>query len=812
MERAFNSNSSKDVFIKKVLLDYCLKTVEKDSSVSDDVASMQVFPFIDKNGTSLGCLKDSECNWYYKTKSDINVKRADNIRILDEQMLDENCKKDAEKLSKRIKAVFGDKIEVYTASTVIDNLFGRMSKCKPLDKLWWSCLRDIYDLWDEKKIRNQFEIPTSEPNKNNYFLFNDKKYCTPEMKQLLVDNKIFTDVLSVSWRKKYFRSVDKKLNQLLEYCGISNKFTYFDYRIGSYTYNPNLQKLFEMIYNSTYYPIDSSSKARYDLARLSEYIMLKVFDESNIAFYRMFENKYCRNGMMVKNINSDYVSLSSSMFIIPMCYENEGIINIENNDFIELILDDKSYSEEFKKSVKSIIVTDDINEESFEYICIDNLYDENYTFEYKEILLYKWIWQFNNSPAFADCILERLDDCIFNSTDGLAVFIIDVLYNASNCLDIRLNIVISISESFEHSEIINNVFDKKYENVFIHYEEDDYNRLSAYCTDNIKRDIIKDINIEIDDNIDYNNQTFWKRIYVIDEPSIDENYVLINVFDDDSETIIVIPSTNELAIKRCIRKYISEQFNVEVDRMDEGLIDWKKCYNVLKSGINSFIHGTKTGDTVDYRIDRNVDFQDVFDFNEEKELWDEIRDTRKKIFSSNSRSDKPLIGPGKAYLQSTYKGYCQLCGLRTPAQAFYQFHIVEPREFSSSESFEDVEVNILCTCPSCWGALKHGFGQYDLTNIYNATKKYVEYFLENELELADIEGGAPLISELYGDSYRIEELIHPHNEEKYTIRNPIVIDVIVDGKERQMCFSWEHFIRIAIILNEDLIYGDKEIE
>ena len=55
-----------------------------------------------------------------------------------------------------------------------------------------------------------------------------------------------------------------------------------------------------------------------------------------------------------------------------------------------------------------------------------------------------------------------------------------------------------------------------------------------------------------------------------------------------------------------------------------------------------------------------------------------------------------------------------------------------------------------------------------------------------------------LISELWED----QELTEEEEDKLEGFHHPIVCHVMVNGKERSMAFSWEHFMRIAFILSE----------
>ena len=817
MERFFDNTKTKDKFLKDTLLKYLLDKVDKEPknnfycSDSEDVAGMAIFPFKSDNGTMLSSLDDVDKKWYYPGPGNAGLKiiSSTNVRLLDEEFLGDDS-------TLLIKKLYGeDYIKEFSYYSVIEDLIQKMSVREEFDETWWSCCRDVYDLWikNDKKIFNSEEAVRSIKN-NNAFIFNDENYCSTTWKKRLEKNYVFTDLLSSEQCSRFFKYDQKKaLSELLVSLGVPNRFT------KDKEYN-NLERLFKKMYDDCYYPISKSDKYGYALAELSEYIVLKVLDEDRNAFNLMYDKEDCRKGMMVKNSDGQYISLSNSLFYINSkqkvlsSYEYDQ--DAKQDHRFDMLLIDVGYLPTGFDSIPSIINPEKINQENFDHIKTDRIMDEDFGWFVSRFSLYKWLWQYNKSTDFADCVLEKMSERKFTSENGLAGFAIDVIYNCSFISEEYFEIILSVEDAFKYSDLINKSFcieddNNYYKCIFITLNDTGFNKIHHYDCDKIKDSIVNDIEGKIDE-IDEN--VFWDKIYYVEcDSETNENYVVLDHRNNEYDFIILVPSSDPVAIKRCIKKYIHEQFNVDVDRMDEGLIDWAQEYRILKKGLLDFVTPKISDLEIDTKSDTRLDVRDISDFSEEKLLWDEVRKTRRKVLKANSRFDSIPFGIGKPYLQDKYRGYCQICGARTPSQSFHQLHIVEPHEFqnykNSIKSLEDLEVNLLCTCPSCWGHLKHGNMTRDLSNIEKAAYEYVKYFLENENYFED---GEPLLAELSDEDgdYCIKDMINPGDNNDYIIQNPIVFKVIVDGEEREMFFAWEHFIRIAMLLNEDEIYKDED--
>ena len=107
--------------------------------------------------------------------------------------------------------------------------------------------------------------------------------------------------------------------------------------------------------------------------------------------------------------------------------------------------------------------------------------------------------------------------------------------------------------------------------------------------------------------------------------------------------------------------------------------------------------------------------------------------------------------------------------------------------------------NMFCLCPSCWGEMGQGdFMGKDMSELLEKALDYAEY-LETKLKTDEMEDDFPsLVKEVWED----QEFSEEEESKLEGFHNPIVCRVMVNGKDRLMAFSWEHFMRIAFILSD----------
>lgn len=778
----------KSDFIDKYLLDVC---VQKVKDTDDDIReanmklmmSMSIFPYESKEHDGYSNLTSEDKFWYYRTDgNDVSAKgNSSNYRILDEKRLSSNH-------SKAIKDIFGESgencVKKYSSQSIINDLIDKMSTYSDYTEDWWSCVRDIYNLWDGKNPGDQFKKAT-ESIIGNYFLFDSKCYCDNKTKQLLIKYGVYSDILEHKFFSSFFENNNiEKVSKLLGYLGVPNELaSNNDGKIES-----NLFKFITHWADRVQFPINQSSN-EYEKCELIERVVKDVlYSKYEWPFNKMLVNSECRKGIVVKNIHNQYVPISVTLF-----YNVQDLDYYDNSCYMLLINENgyqKKYLERISTDVKS-----DMDPSFFDF----NSLGERKPF--KNILkLYSWLWQFNQSLIYASNVIKSLADCgeVRSTDDDTSEFIIDLLLavNGNPPESVDFTVIMSEELSWNRAKDVNDLFINYFESdsVSIICSEMD---IQKFDTQEIKSHILADV------NQDLYNEWFWDRIYISDKYSDEEEYLILNKELGDPESILILRgNSDEKAYIRLIKRFIQQYYKASVNNLDEGIIDWKKEYDILASGIRKFV---SEKESVKYMISfNNIKMDDVSTYSREKAIWKEVKDTRKNIRSAKSMPDLSKILGTREFLNSTYHGYCQLCKGKTCTSDvyshFYTYRIVKPSKLSDPD-FADMAANLFSVCPTCHGSLNYGkFMGFDMSNIISMTRRYVKYFLDSYEEFKNIDNEDSLISELQDESISCDK--------DGMIENPIVIKVTVNGEEKDMFFSWEHFIRLAMILNEDLIYND----
>ena len=189
------------------------------------------------------------------------------------------------------------------------------------------------------------------------------------------------------------------------------------------------------------------------------------------------------------------------------------------------------------------------------------------------------------------------------------------------------------------------------------------------------------------------------------------------------------------------------------------------------------------------------DMADVKTLGIELATWEQIQKQKENILKN--RVTDSDFDKWKQFLDSKYHGRCQLCGNRTVSgvdQAYtWTYRMVKKRD----NSLANMECNMFCLCPSCHGEMSYGFRGRDLTKVLETARDYTVQLTEClEEGLDDMEESPSIISE-FADYQNDYEGFHA----------PLTCDVIVNGEERQMKFSWEHFLHISFLLTEGNEYN-----
>lgn len=294
------------------------------------------------------------------------------------------------------------------------------------------------------------------------------------------------------------------------------------------------------------------------------------------------------------------------------------------------------------------------------------------------------------------------------------------------------------------------------------------------------------------------DEKFWKNIYCMsDDYSLlgEAKYVEVNDYryiayrnicyeNRNYNKLNIILSDKERALE-CIAEYIKDKYSIEiVDLYDK----WDEIYKTLRCNIKKWINYKENEGN--YSIDDTIcmNLADVEDFITERRIWTELRDEKNKILQRRTVSYEDKNSA--KFLNSKYSGICQICKKHTisgESRAYsWRYHITKPHESKLSHFYS----NMFCLCPNCHGELQHGFLARDFTEIGKKAREYYDEFIK--LEEDEILAGESLISELSS-----------HEDTDYPFKNPIICDVVVNGENRKIYFSWEHFIRLSFLLCDE---------
>ena len=787
---------TKKDFIGKHLIGRCINKVQESVSADvreqaiNDIMAMNIIPYesADENGFSK--LNSENMYWYYRTDNATPAsKTSSNYRILDEKRLDA-------KHAKALKDIFGEsgknRLKKFSNKSIIDDLINRMSSFKDYDGEWWSCARDVYDLWDGKNPGDQFKKAT-ERIIGNYFLFDSNCYCDKQTKQLLIKYGVYSDFFEHKCFNKFFANSNiEKVSQFLGFLGVPNKLvTKIDDRIERV--EENFYKFIAHWTDRIDFPIKKDSD-EYEKCELIERVTKNIFFRKyEWQFDRMLNNIECRKGIVIRNIYDEYIPVSETLFYNIPCRD------YDDNSCDMLIINEKMYEQKYLEKLSTDIKSD-LDPENFTFNALGNRKP------FKNIIkLYSWIWQFNQSLVFTSNIIKNLSGSgeIRITDDTNSKFIIDLLIkiNGEPAESVDLTVIMSDELSWNRAEDINFLFIKYFDQdtVSIICSEMTIQKYDAY---GLKHHILDDVKQKLDD------EWFWDKIYISDKSYEDDGYLILNKSLDNPENILVLKrNPDEKSYIRSIKRFIQQYYNASVNNLDEGIIDWKKEYNILANGIKDFISKKEKIKDLRQISFKTINMDDVPTYAREKAIWKDVQDTRERIRSARSMPDLTKVLGTRRFLESTYHGYCQLCKGKTCTSDvhshFYMYRIVKPSKLSDP-NFADMATNLFSVCPTCHGSLNYGqFMGFDMSNIITQSKKYVKYFLDKYEDFKNIQlfdNNLSLISELQGESISCDK--------DGMIVNPIVIKVTVNGEEKDMFFSWEHFIRLAMILNEDLIYND----
>ena len=808
MNKTFSKEDKKDRFITDHLLPYLLKYIDDSDdpdSVLDSVARMYVFPYITSDGVRIGSLKEPGVSWYYIEENDKSIISSGSYRVFADDLL-------KQEQAKRLRQLLVPEglIAEFSDEAVVKDLILRMSKENDYSELWWTCAYDVFILWKPEKGKIDMSNATKSVN-SNCFLF-DEDYVGNAHKDELIRFGIFRDILTGSARRLFWDRIPsnekKKAKEVLRKFGVPCTFVdtverWNGVHMQSNTrINPYILRFAKGIGEKVAFPVAPSEKENEKCSLCHWLFMDVIYKESKAAFEDAVydENEEYSEGIVVKNIYGDYVPLSWYLFyskddLDEKDWDDEEDLRDENeNTGLELEylhIDATLYDLDFIINSEKILDFSEVCESADEYDIEKDDIEE----------FYKWVWNYSKHAELAENILSYYSG---NTENRMTIdedandFVLSVIenYDGENS-DYKFDIDIQDTEAFLHSDTINKIntiYKEIYAVVYGKYGRTDVSEYVKRILDATEASY--SVKSEIESN------EIWDHVYLTDGEinEYDGIFVKCKIYDEDYEDAIVLwPSEDEDSYVRALAEYIRSHYDVEVAIEAAEAFDWKEEYLSLAQGIREFISEKTARRLPEDLYGFIADMEDVKDFGTEKKIWLSLKSQRERLITHETGKCPIDLSSWRTFLSSKYTGRCQLCGGKTITGEqnahFYTYRLVKP----SGNSLADMTSNMFCLCPSCWGEMGQGdFMGKDLSELIERTSEYSRY-IEQKIKAGEMEDNFPsLVSEVWEDQLLTEE-----DEEKLEgFHNPIVCHVMVNGKDRSMAFSWEHFMRIAFILLE----------
>ena len=782
INRLLDKKNKKDKFIIDKLLTYLAQHIEDegDEDTIEQIASMYVFPYKEIDGIRIGSLREYGISWYFNKDEKKDIVSSGSYRIIDLSMLNEN---QAKEFRKTFHEYCG--IEEFSDTAVIKDLLEKMSKETEYSRQWWICAYDVFKLWNEEDFNLSLTKATV-GMKNKSFLFLENSY-TWSLRDKLLEYDVVKDLLdgtahSLFWDKLNTKSDKNKAIYMLEKMGVPFEF------IANDEINFCIRNFLEEIAEEIEFPVKYCFE-EYEKCELCHDILYELYENHMSEFESAILNEDLKMGLVVKNLNDEFVPLSWDLFFSEYEFEdiqNEDVCEDENHfpektdnkleiHHIDVILYDREYLELF--------------ENIHDFANVDGSMDEYLLgIEVEEIEFYKWIWNYSQHEELVENILfyYSAQEELYSKGDiafALEVLACENVYNKGYKFEFKVD----VETAFEYNEVINRI-SKPFSNITCKVSEKgkllDKNLFLSQLMQAIKN-ANEYQKIIIDD--------IWDRVYIVDGKAgmFYGNYVCCKN-EDDERRILLWKSDSDESYIVGLTHYISEFFEVEVSIADLSEINWKKAYINLINGIRSFVNYHSDIMPTDEVYKYIIDLNDVKTFGDEKAIWLRLKEQMKKLMELEGEDTPPAWFGSRDFLKAKYNGRCQICGNIVPKNEqdtyFFTYRIIP----KSKNPLADMKYNLFCLCPTCHGALRYGrvMGQ-DMSDIVEKASMYASY-IEDKINSGEMEDDFPcLVQELVDSKVELEGFC-----------KPIVCNVIVNGKERKMAFSWEHFIKMAFVFSD----------
>ncbi|MBR1495367.1 MAG: hypothetical protein IJ601_10025 [Acidaminococcaceae bacterium] len=794
MDKLYDGKSKKDKFIIEHLLPNMIKRIEASPNPKETatrVASMNIFPYRTKEGVYLGRLSEPGVSWYYSDETGKSRVSAGSYRILAEELL----KKEQ---SAKLRQTFDKHIRLFSESAIFRDLIQRMGQESNYTELWWNCAYDLYTKWDW--MPNDIKPSAATQNIQNRFFLFTKDNCSDTLKEKLIKHRVFWDILTPTARNLFMNRIPEgqKENALsfLSDLGIPHSFLTRQSTGANWMSNtqvsvsPYILSFARDLAPELAQPVAPGNGA-YEKCELCHELFERIWAESKDAFQRAIRD--INSAIPIKNVRSSYVSLSRPLFYSARELEEENTENEydEASEFENWHIDAKQYSMTFLEGQGNI----------YEFSQVDQT-PGDYGLETKPVEFYQWIWRYSRHEKLIDNILSYFSGGV-NIRKTVPEKYNDFVLSVLECAEIRnadyaFDIDLKGTGVFQKAAILNRI-SQSFAHIFcVVYGSHEVLAVKEYVDK-----ILTISNPSAQERFRIKSDRIWSHVYLMtgEMGEYDGTYALCKRYKRSTgyeDVILLPPSADGESYLRALAWYVKDRYGIEVPIEGVETVDWKEEYKKLANSIRSFLTETHERRKPE---GYTVSLADVTSFGEEKRIWTSCKEQKNHFFSDERKVSSSDFYTWRNFLKNKYHGRCQLCGGMTITgdqdHYFYTYRMVK----KASNHLADLRCNLFCLCPSCWGEMKRGdYMGKDLTELCRKGEKYAAYLERKLLSDENEDGFQSFVSELL-DEQRLTE-----QEEKSLdgFRNPIVCRVVVNGKNRCMAFSWEHFMRIAFILHETI--------
>ena len=781
---AYSKDNSKQRFIYAKLLNELLNNVSGSNLQAERLARMKLFPFVAADGSiKISSLVEGNKPWFYLSDNSRRFTSRDSYRILADDVL-------SPELKGRLVSVLGTYLRQYDPRAIMDNIVSQMQPERDYSVTWWRKAVEAYELWDGSNQNMDFLRRASVNIENDYFLFSSS-YCDPKYSKMLLNYKVYQDIQQHPNSKVYFDYAKEHTGKnpllMLNLLGVPSSFVTTQGTCSEY-----LRRLFLGIRDNVYFPLSDISDQERDLCELSHYIVFSVIQSQNpSAFSNLLQNESYRPGIVVRNRRNSYIPVSYSLFYQPVPMNGQERIAITDDILESLHVDEHAYETGNVRNTMNFW-------QSIQANAFDGTlqYAPNYRFGNIRITdgqFYQWIWHYLPDVSTARLILGWLTNrgraFVDDRDRPLAMEVIKMVRSAPpmesdrsyrfriSCTikdavrDIDLVNALAASQTLQNIHIIINDCVNKYETI----------QLKAKITRAIvaKPAVVSMIQKDkIWDNI-YTTEALRENKYIVAWSESESN---INLAD---EQILIVSGES---IEKCVLLYIGRKHHIDVSKIDLSGKNYQLDFRNLVFDIRSFISASREYTSIQPADNSTIILKDVANADAEIKLWHVLKTSREVIWNS----DKP--SPNTDYnvfsldnfLKRTYRGHCQICGRIIPddvPEEQFEFLLGD----KPGNTFAHALHNLLCLCPTCHSDLRMGYGRRDLTSIARTANQYIAR-MEQSVDSSPNTRSTSVISQ-FARRNRFSE----------GFSDPIVCEICANGKEERIFFSWEHFIRLALV-------------